>query len=77
MSQVDSILTRLLALHPKRIDLSLDRVIATRRGRVPRACSPWAQLSLGLLHTHASAITLAALTPAVTIATASATRALR
>lgn len=26
MSQVDSILTRLLALHPKRIDLSLDRV---------------------------------------------------
>lgn len=56
-----SVLLWCLAAGPCGGDLSLDRVIATRRGRVPRACSPWAQLSLGLLHTHASAITLAAL----------------
>lgn len=49
-----------LAAGPCGGDLSLDSVFATRRGRVPPAASPWATLSLGLLHVHASAITLAA-----------------
>ncbi len=50
-----------LAIGPCGGDLSLDRVLAARGGRVPPATSPWAGISLGLLQVHASAITLAAL----------------
>jgi len=50
-----------LAIGPCGGDLSLDRVLAARGGRVPPATSPWAGIPLGLLQVHASAITLAAL----------------
>jgi hypothetical protein len=56
-----SVLLWCLAAGPCGGDLSLDRLLATRSGRVPPATSPWARWSLGLLQVHASVITLAAL----------------
>ena len=50
-----------LAAGPCGGDLSLDRLLAARGGRVPPATSPWAGIPVGLLRVHASAITVAAL----------------
>lgn len=50
-----------LAAGPCGASLSVDRLVADRRGRPRPGPSPWARLSLGLLQVHASVIAVAAL----------------
>jgi hypothetical protein len=55
-----SVLLWCLAVGPCGAEFSLDRLLAARAGREPRAATPWAGVALGLLRVHASAITVAA-----------------